>query len=95
MESPIVIILQMIWLVIENTIGTVLALFGHFYSLTQSLGFVSLMGGAGGFFLSVVVLALAVFFLGKFVLKAGKGIMVLILLVVLLVWIMALGMMAA
>jgi len=92
-ESPLLIILNMIILVITNTIGTVVKLFAYFFDLLKSLGFVSTIGGPFVFLLSVVIIGLVGFFLLKFIFGAGKGIILLIIVGIILLWIIILSLM--
>jgi ABC-type glycerol-3-phosphate transport system permease component len=72
-------ILEMIHTVITNTMGLLQQLFQLFYKLLVSLGFVSVVGGTAGVLLSVIILALVGYFLAKFVIGTGKGILLLFL----------------
>lgn len=76
-ESPLVIIFEMIRLLIVNAIQTMIELVSMFLNLVGSLGFLSAIGGVGVLVLSVIIIAVVVFFLGKFVLKSWKGIILL------------------
>lgn len=90
-ESPLIIIIEMIGVVISNTIRTMWSLFQLFLNLLGSLGFVSVAGGFAGFALSVIIIGLVVFFLGRFVFNAGKGLIILILVGLILVWVFILS----
>ncbi|NIO22796.1 MAG: hypothetical protein GTN38_02085 [Candidatus Aenigmarchaeota archaeon] len=91
MESPISIIIEMIITVIANGINTLLELFGLLLNLIGSLGFVSRVGGFPLFIVSVVIICLVVYFLGKFFFKVGKQIIILLIVGVVLVWIVILS----
>ncbi len=71
MSSPIDLILEMISLVIENVINTLVNIFGLFGEFLHSLGFVS---GSGPlpFLISVLILGVVLFFLGKFFIRSLK-----------------------
>lgn len=90
-ESPLVIIIEMIRLLIDNTIRTVLDLIGMFLNLLGSLGFISAIGGIGVLILAVIIIAVVVYFLGKFVFGAGKGIIFLFIAGVIVAAILLLG----
>lgn len=90
-ESPLVIIIEMIRILIVNAIKTINALIGMFLELLGSLGFVSAIGGLGVFILSVIIIALVVFFLGKFVFNAGKGVILLFIAGIIVALILVLG----
>lgn len=75
-ESPLAVIFEMVFTILQNTVSTLMSLLGMMGSLFQSLGFVSSTGGLG-FVLSVIVLAVVLFFLTKFFLKSGKLIIML------------------
>lgn len=75
-ESPLIVIFEMVFTILQNTISTLFSLFGMMGSLTQSLGFVSSTGGLG-FILAAVIFVVVLFLLTKFVLKSGKMIIIL------------------
>jgi len=84
---------DMIALVIQNTIGTVISLMALFVRFLDSIGFV--MGsGFGGFVLGFLVLGVAGFLLAKFVFSSGKTVFALIAIGMVLLVIIYLGMMA-
>lgn len=91
MESPISIIIGMIVTVIVNGINTLRELFSLFLNLVASLGFVSRVGGFPLFIASVIIISLVIYFLGKFLFKMGKQIIVLFVVGVVLVWIIILS----
>jgi hypothetical protein len=91
MAEPVAWILyEMIALIIENTIGTVIGLLRLFAHFTTSLGYI-IGTGFGGFVLGFIILAIVIFLLGKFVFSSGKTILVLIALGILLLFLIYLG----
>lgn len=91
MGSPLGIIIEMIFTVIGNAIATIVELFRLFLNLIGSLGFVSRIGGFPLFLVSVVIISLVVYFLGKFFFKMGKQIIILFIVGFILVWIIILS----
>jgi hypothetical protein len=77
--GPLIIILEMILLVIENVLGTMFSLLGLLGQLIGSLLLVSYAGGSLGIFLAFAVLALAGFFLAKFFFGSVKTVILLII----------------
>jgi hypothetical protein len=77
-DAPLDLIFEMVVTVLQNTVSTLFSLLGTLGDLFRSLGFVSSTGGLG-FMLAIVVLAVVLFFLGKFILKSGKLIITLFL----------------
>jgi hypothetical protein len=75
-EAPLSVIFEMVVTILQNAVSTLSALFGLLMDLFQSLSFVGSMGSLG-FVLAVVVLVVVLFFLGKFILKSGKMIIML------------------
>ncbi len=71
-EGTIFIILEMIMLVIENSVGTLLSLFGMSGSLMESLSVISNVGGGLGLMIVLVVIGAVGFFVVKFVLGTMK-----------------------
>jgi hypothetical protein len=90
-ESPLGLIIEMIFLIIGNAIQTLGSLFGLFLDLLESLGFISRIGGFWTFLISIVIICVVVFFLGKFFLGVGKQIMILLVIGIILVWILILS----
>lgn len=76
--SPIGTILEMIWTLISSTVSTTGKLGSLFFELTGQLGSVSTLGPAG-FLLAGIVLVAVIFFLAKFVLGAGKNLLILLI----------------
>lgn len=69
----------MIHTVISNSMGLLRELFQLFYKLMASLGFVSVVGGPTGILVAIIILAVVGYFLAKFVIGTGKGIVMLFL----------------
>lgn len=78
-EGPLIIILRMILVVIENALGTMLSLFGMLGQLLGSLFVVAGVGGTLGIFLAFVILALVVFFIAKFFFGSVKTVILLVI----------------
>lgn len=72
-------ILEMIQLVISNSVSTLERLSGLFGKFLGGLGFVSVAGGPAGIVIAIIVLAIVIYFLGKFVLSTGKVVVLLFL----------------
>jgi len=75
-EAPLTVIFEMVQTILQNAVSTLSSLFGLLADLFQSLSFVGGTGGLG-FVLAIIVLAVVLFFLGKFILKSGKLIIIL------------------
>ncbi len=75
-EAPLTVIFEMVVMVFQNAVSTIFGLFGMMGNLSQSLSFISGTGSLG-LILAVVVMAVVLFFVGKFVLKSGKLIIIL------------------
>ncbi len=84
-ESPLTVIFEMVFTILQNTISTLFSLLGMMGSLTQSLGFISSTGGLG-FVLSVIILVAVLFFLTKFFFKSGKMILILFIIGIVLLF---------
>ena len=91
MESPLGIILSMIVTVVANGINTLIELLRLFFELVQSLGFVTRIGGFPLFIASVVIISIVVYFLGKFFFNAGKQIIILFAVGIIILWIVILS----
>ncbi|UCD02918.1 MAG: hypothetical protein JSV63_04005 [Candidatus Aenigmatarchaeota archaeon] len=78
-EGPIYVILDMITVVIQNTIGTVFSLFGLSGNLLESLSLVSAAGGGLGLAIVLIIIAGVGFFVVKFLLRSMKLIGILVL----------------
>ncbi|MBN1896868.1 MAG: hypothetical protein JW789_04055 [Candidatus Aenigmarchaeota archaeon] len=89
--SPIGIVLDMVILVIDNTIGTVLSIFGLFGDLLASMMGVSSTGGTLGIVLFFVVLGLVGFFVFKLFVGALKTIGMLVVAVLAILAFIAIG----
>ena len=90
MAAPLEIILEMIRLVFGNTISTLWALSGLLGDLTGSLGLISGFGPLG-FVVAAVVLGLALFFVGKFLLSSWKMLAVLFIAGLIILWLLSGG----
>ncbi len=71
-EGPIYVIIDMIKLLLENTIGTIFGLLGLSGDLLSSLSVVSSVGGGLGLVIVLVILFAAGFFVVKFLLGSMK-----------------------
>jgi hypothetical protein len=91
MAEPVAWILyEMIALIIENTIGTLISLLRLFSQFTASLGIV--MGsGFSGFVLGFIILGVVCFLLAKFVFSSGKTILILVVAGIVLLFLIYLG----
>ncbi len=89
-EGPLIIILKMIMVVIENVLGTMLSLLGMLGQLLGSLFVVSAVGGTLGIFLAFAIFSIVGFFLAKFFFGSVKTVILLIiagfLILIFLVW---------
>ena len=91
MDSPLGIILEMILTVISNTINTLVMVFNLFINLIESLGFVTKIGGLPLFIASIIIISFMIYLLGKFFFSAGKQIIILFIVGVIIVWIVILS----
>ncbi len=78
-EGPLFIILEMIQLLLENVLGTMLSLFGLLGELLGSLLVVIGVGGTLGLFLAVAILAVVGFFMAKFFFGSMKTVALLVM----------------
>jgi hypothetical protein len=90
MDAPLAIILEMIKVIFNNTIGTLLNLGGLFGSLSQSLGAVGSVNPAG-FIFAVVILGLVILFLGKFFLRSWKLLAIMFIIGFVVILMLAIG----
>jgi hypothetical protein len=90
MDAPLAIILEMVRVVLSNTLGTLTSLFQLFVQLSGSLGLIAGLGPAG-LALAAIVLGGVLFFLGKFFLKSWKIIVILFIAGMFLIWMLTLG----
>jgi len=75
-ESPLMIIIDMIRIVLTNTINTLVSIFVQLFRFFGSMR-TSLSGsGMGGLVLAVTVTIILMIFIGKFVFNAGKSIII-------------------
>lgn len=90
MEAPLAVILEMVKVVLSNTLGTLSSLFQLFGSLSRSL---SAIGGMGplGFAVAALVLGLVLFFLFKFFLRSWKLIILLFVAGLVVIWMLMAG----
>lgn len=86
--APVITILEMLWTILSSIINTTGKLGSLFLELIGQLGMVSSIGPSG-WLLSGVVILIVVFFLAKFVIGAGKNLMMAIFLGLLLLIILA------
>ena len=84
------VILEMVKVVLTNTLGTLFSLFQLFGNLSQSLAFIGGMGPLG-FAVAALVLGLVLFFLFKFFIKSWKLIAILFVIGLLLIWMLTAG----
>jgi hypothetical protein len=82
-DAPLAVIFEIIVAVIQGAVSTLFSIFRLMADLFQSLSFVGSTGGLG-FFLAVIVMAVVLFFVGKFILKSGKMIIILFIIGILL-----------
>ena len=78
-------LLEMVILLVSNSIGTVRSLFGKFLELGGNAGALSSVGGPVGAVVGVLILAAVILLLGKFVLGTGKALIFLMIVGILLV----------
>ncbi len=90
MDAPLAIILEMVKVVLSNTLGTLFSLFQLFGNLSQSLAFIGGMGPLG-LAVAALVLGLVLFFLGKFLLRSWKLIAILFAIGLVMIWMLTAG----
>lgn len=86
-DAPLTVIFEMVVTILQNAVSTLFSLFGMMGNLSNSLGFISGTGSLG-FVVAIVVMAVVLFFLGKFILKSGKLIIILFIVGFLLLMVM-------
>lgn len=79
-EGPIYVILDMIVLVMQNTLGTIFGILGLSGNLLDSLAAVTSAGGGLGLIIVLVIIFAVGFFVVKFMFGSMKTIGILILL---------------
>jgi hypothetical protein len=89
-ESPLVIILEMIAIIITGTINTFGAVGAKLGELFASLEFISGFG-ALGLFLAIVIMGLVTFFMIKFFAKSGWMLIPFFIIGVILLWVLFLA----
>jgi hypothetical protein len=89
--APLFTVLEMIWLVVRNTMETTFSLLVLFSRLIGELGFVSDVGGSGGFLLSLIIIAAVGFGISKFVFGAEKTVVLLVIVGLIILWIIVLA----
>ncbi len=90
MDAPLAIILEMVKVILSNTISTLVSLFQLFGNLSQTLAFIGSMGPLG-FALAALVLGLVLLFLGKFLLRSWKLLAILFIIGLVLIWMLTVG----
>jgi hypothetical protein len=89
-DAPLTVIFEMVTMVLQNTVSTLFNLFGMMGNLSSSLFFI---GNTGilGLSVAIIVMVVVLFFVGKFVLKSGKLIIILFIIGFLLLMVMFSG----
>ena len=77
-DSPLLIVLEMIGLLIDNTMSTFTGIIGLFNELLGSLGIVTETGGLIGFGLSIILVGLVGFFIAKLIFGGAMKLVALI-----------------
>jgi len=77
--APAFTILEMIWTLISSSVATIGRLAGLFSELFTQMGVVS-SAGPGAWIIAGVILLVVAFFLLKFVIGAGKNLLMLVVL---------------
>ncbi len=77
-ESPLGILIEMISVLLENTIGTLQSLFGLFRDFFSAMFGISQSGGFFPFLFSVVIIGIVLLFLAKFFFRSAKTILVML-----------------
>jgi len=86
-ESPLAVIFEMVIAVLQNSVSTLYSLFGMSGELFRSVGFMGSINPLG-LVLGAIVLVLVLFFLGKFVLKSIKFIIILFIIGLILLFVL-------
>ena len=89
-ESPLAIILELVYIVITGTIGTIYGIIGKLIELFASLEFISGFG-ALGLFLAIGIMAVVSFFFIKFFAKSGRMLIPFFIMGVILIWVLILA----
>ena len=76
-ESPLGIIIGTVWIILEDVMHVLAVLVDMLFRLIKSLNPLS-DSGPTGFIISIVVIFLVVFFIGRFVFDSGKSMLILI-----------------
>lgn len=77
-DSPIGVLIEMIALVIQNSIGTIQSLWKLLIDLINTLTGATASGGPVMGFIAIVILVAVIFLLAKFVFNSGKQIIILL-----------------
>ncbi len=84
-------LLEMIFVLLDNTIGTLQSLFVLFQDFFGGMMGISEIGGMPTFIFSVIIIGLVVFFLAKFFFKSAKTILLLIVVGIVMVAVLFMG----
>ncbi len=77
-DSPVGVLIEMVALVIQNTIGTIQSLWKLLIDLINTLTGATSSGGPVMGFIAIVILVAVIFLLAKFVFNSGKQIVILL-----------------
>lgn len=91
MASTLSVILEMLNLVISNTLETFVGIIGLFGKLLASLGLVAEVGGPLGFGVSLIIIAAISYFIAKIFFGGSKRLLLLIPIAIILSYIILLG----
>ena len=86
-ESPLAVIFEMVVTVLQNSVSTLQSLFGMSGELFTSVGFMGSINPLG-LVLGAIILVVVLFFLGKFVLKSIKFIIILFIIGLILLFVL-------
>ena len=90
-HSPIHIIFEMVAFLIQTIIATFQGIFQLFGSLLESLGIVASIGGPLGFSLSIFILFVVGYLVGRFLFGGAQKLLFLFIAMIFLIYIMLLG----
>lgn len=90
-DSPLSIIANMVAMLVNNTIDTLMAIINMFGDLLASLGFVSEVGGPLGFVVSIIIIAVVGYFVARIVIGSGKKLIIMLIIAIVLIYVLVLS----
>lgn len=90
-DGPLEIILEMVGVLVESTVNSLIRIINLFGQLLESVGLVAEVGGPLGLLLAVVIVGAVGFFIAKIFLGGGKRLLILLPIGVVVAFLILLG----